>query len=240
MIDKIKAAFQVAFSLLKILCVALKNHSLHPSKLSKQNSKMRYILLLFFTVFFAAQNANAQTYEDSLQAYHTKYKMDFLTEPNSPLKASDTGFIHFYAPDKNYCVEAVFKATPDAKTFKMETHSGKVKDYRQYGVLQFTLMGKTCSLEVYQSIALMKNEKLKNYLFVPFNDATNYETTYAGGRYLDLSIQDIVNNKVILDFNKCYNPYCAYASGYSCPIPPKANKLAIKIEAGEKNFTKPE
>lgn len=93
-------------------------------------------------------------------------------------------------------------------------------------------------LEVYQSPALMQKEELKDYLFIPFNDLTNYETTYAGGRYLDISRKDIKNNQVVIDFNKCYNPYCAYASGYSCPIPPAANKLNAKIEAGEKMFGK--
>lgn len=91
---------------------------------------------------------------------------------------------------------------------------------------------------MYQSIALMQQEELKDYLFIPFNDLTNYETTYAGGRYLDISIKDIQGNRVVLDFNKCYNPYCAYASGYSCPIPPAANRLSVRMDAGEQLFGK--
>jgi uncharacterized protein (DUF1684 family) len=48
-------------------------------------------------------------------------------------------------------------------------------------------------------------------------------------------MEDIVNNKVVIDFNKVYNPYCAYVSGiYNCPIPPKENNLTIAIKAGEK------
>ena len=64
--------------------------------------------------------------------------------------------------------------------------------------------------------------------------------TYGGGRYIDLTITDIKNNLIELDFNKCYNPYCAYSDGYSCPIPPDENNLKIKIEAGEKKFAKPQ
>jgi uncharacterized protein (DUF1684 family) len=75
-------------------------------------------------------------------------------------------------------------------------------------------------------------------LFIPFNDLTNYEETYGGGRYLDVSTTDIVNGKMVVDFNKSYNPYCAYSDGYNCPIPPDANKLQVTIKAGEKNYGK--
>jgi hypothetical protein len=65
---------------------------------------------------------------------------------------------------------------------------------------------------------------------------TNYETTYGGGRYIDLSLKDIKEGKITLDFNKCYNPYCAYSDGFSCPIPPSENYLSTEIRAGEKVF----
>jgi uncharacterized protein (DUF1684 family) len=73
-------------------------------------------------------------------------------------------------------------------------------------------------------------------LFVPFKDRTNYDATYGGGRYIDLSTKDIVNGRILLDFNKCYNPYCAFADGFNCPIPPDENSLPIEIAAGEKTF----
>lgn len=133
---------------------------------------------------------------------------------------------------------ASFERASDSLPFEMHTHSGKVKMYRKYGRVCFRMDKKKQVLEVYQSLTLLQNEEMKDYLFIPFNDLTNYETTYAGGRYMDISIKDIKNEKVLLDFNKCYNPYCAYASGYSCPIPPDANKLQLKITAGEKLFGK--
>jgi uncharacterized protein (DUF1684 family) len=86
----------------------------------------------------------------------------------------------------------------------------------------------------------MKKPGLKDYLFVPFTDLTNYATTYAGGRYLELRTGEIKNGQVVLDFNKSYNPYCAYADGYACPIPPDANRLPVAVAAGEMMFGKPE
>ncbi|MFV9484298.1 DUF1684 domain-containing protein, partial [Christiangramia sp. ASW11-125] len=75
-----------------------------------------------------------------------------------------------------------------------------------------------------------------DYLFLPFTDETNGISTYDGGRYLDFSIPE--EKRVTIDFNRAYNPYCAYSGRYSCPIPPKENHLETAIPAGVKKFTK--
>jgi len=76
-------------------------------------------------------------------------------------------------------------------------------------------------------------------LFIPFADVTSGDETYGTGRYIDISTKDIINNTVVIDFNKAYNPYCAYSNGYNCPIPPAENYLAVAIKAGERSFAKP-
>jgi len=193
---------------------------------------------LISILFLLAQKITAQTFADSVFQHRQNYRNDFIKDEHSPLGAQDTAWLRFFAPDKKYRVIATFKMTPDATNFQMPTHSGKAKTYRKYGYLTFVLKGERMQLEVYQSPDLMKIAEYKDHLFVPFNDLTNYEETYGGGRYLDLSLNDIRDNTVVLDFNKSYNPYCAYASGYSCPIPPEANRLPIPIKAGEKMFGK--
>jgi len=179
----------------------------------------------------------SQSYADSVMKYRQQYKRDFLTDANSPLKAKDTGYLRFYAPDRDYCVIATFTRTPASKPFMMPTHSGKNKPYKEYGTLSFTIRDTALILHVYQGVDLM-NDASKNHLFIPFTDLTNYEETFGGGRYIDLSTNDIQDNTYLLDFNKCYNPYCAFAEGYSCPIPPQENSLRIEIRAGEKLFDK--
>lgn len=196
---------------------------------------MKQFLLPAFLLLLAC-NGHAQSYTDSIHRWRQHYKEEFLADAHSPLKAADTGFLRFFEPDAAYNVVAVFTATPSAKSFDMATHSGKTKKYRQYGTLRFEISGKPYTLAVYQGLDLIKNPELKDYLFIPFNDLTNYEETYGGGRYIDLRTGDIVKGQVQLDFNKCYNPYCAFAGGYSCPIPPDENKLQVAIRAGEKNF----
>jgi len=87
-------------------------------------------------------------------------------------------------------------------------------------------------LTVYRSLAH------KDYVLLLFNDETNGKETYGGGRYIDMSENEFKNGEVTLDFNKAYNPYCAFSAGYSCPKPPDGNNLNIAVQAGEKKYGK--
>jgi uncharacterized protein (DUF1684 family) len=69
-------------------------------------------------------------------------------------------------------------------------------------------------------------------LFCPFKDKTNGKQSYGAGRFLDFEEKDLEN--MVVDFNYAYNPYCAYNSNFSCPIPPLENHLEIAVMAGEK------
>ena len=73
-------------------------------------------------------------------------------------------------------------------------------------------------------------------LFLAFADETSARETYGAGRYLDLKKIGGAT-EIELDFNRAYNPYCAYAEGFSCPLPPPENILKIAIRAGEKTYT---
>lgn len=196
---------------------------------------MKKEIQFIIALLLLSNSSNAQSYSDSILQHREHYKQEFITEERSPLKGNDTAFLHFYAPDAAYRVMAKLKKTPAAKPFPMPTHSGKNKTYRQYGTLHFKLHDTAMVLHVFQSIDLMKKDKkYETHLFIPFTDLTSNFETYGGGRYIDLSTDDIKKDQVIeLDFNKCYNPYCAYAEGYSCPIPPAENRLPIVIYAGE-------
>jgi len=157
---------------------------------------------------------------------------DSATTPlNAEAKKEFKG-IHFYPVNMDYVVKAAFKRTPKEKIFEMPT-SGKItKQYVKYGEVNFTLMGTAYKLSVYQSIALASQRKYRNFLFIPFRDATSGKDTYGGGRYIDLTIPQ--TDTIVINFNKAYHPYCAYTEGFNCPIPPGENYLPVKIEAGVK------
>ena len=180
----------------------------------------------------------AQTYWESMVKHRQEYKDGFLKNVNSPLKQTDLASLDFYEIDSIFKVNSSFMKTTDKAIFKIPTSDGKQKEYFKYGTLTFTLKGQIQQLNVYRSLTLMRMPQYKNYLFVLFKDQTNGTETYGGGRYLDLQVTDIQGDDLILDFNKAYNPYCAFSNGYSCPIPPQENHLKMGIEAGEKIFKK--
>lgn len=190
-------------------------------------------LLLLLPLSFMA---NAQSYEDSILQFRKQYISELLADKRAPIQPQQVKSLNFFPPNKGYRVWADFTETPGSKPFLIQTHSGKQKPYREYGIFNFTLHNEKFVLHVYQSVDLIKEDAHKDDLFIPFNDESNYDATFGGGRYIDLTKNDIKYNKVLLDFNKCYNPYCAYADGYSCPIPPQENHLHTSIEAGEKVF----
>ncbi|WP_226913065.1 DUF1684 domain-containing protein [Flavicella marina] len=161
----------------------------------------------------------------------------FANDDTSPLKNKDRKqfqALPFFEWNKAYVVIASVRLTPDAPLFKMETTTNRNPLYQQYAVATFLLNGQKQTLKIYQSQDSKFSFDYKDYLFLPFKDLTNGEETYEGGRYLDVFISNIINGEILLDFNRAYNPYCAYNHNYSCPIPPVENHLNTKIEAGVK------
>ena len=187
-------------------------------------------------IMFSYLNSFSQDYQTQIETYRTKYKNEFLEDENSPLKKQDLKFLRFYQPDSNYLVKSSF--TPIADTIGFDMQNGIIKRYFVYGYVEFELKSSQQKLFIYQSEKLKSKEGFEDYLFIPFTDETNYQETFGGGRYLDFRIDDIQYGVLWIDFNKAYNPYCAFKEGYSCPIPPKENDMKISIEAGEKLFGK--
>lgn len=164
---------------------------------------------------------------------NAEYK-DASTSPLKKKDRSDFKSLDFFKFDSTYVVTATLKRTPNTEWFKMKTTTSRESEERIFGILTFQLKEKTFSLNVYQGKELMKDEDFKDYLFLPFLDNTNGDTTYGGGRNIDLRIPE--GDTIEIDFNKAYNPYCAYNERYSCPIVPRENYLDTKIEAGVKKF----
>jgi uncharacterized protein len=177
--------------------------------------------------------AQDRIYIDSLKKFQLKYVQEHEVVTGKYKK-----LFRFFPVNKTYLVNCTFEAIKDTVGFIMKTSGAISKKHYRFGKLLFTINGIKQQLTIYQSDMLMNTPEYEDYLFVPFTDVTTGDATYGSGRYLDLRMGDIKNNTLLLDFNKCYNPYCAYTSGYNCPIPPKENRLAIAIKAGEKVFPK--
>jgi len=197
------------------------------------NIKLISLALLFVLNF----SAFAQSFNEQIATHREKYKADFISNEHSPLKEQDLKYLHFYDANSNYQIVAKVMVLENEKPFKMPTYAGTTAEYIRYAKLSFDLLGQPLQLTLYKNIALSANPAYKDYLFLPFTDLTNNKETYGGGRYMDLKGSDIKNGTITLDFNKAYNPYCAYSDGYRCPIPPEENDLGVEIKAGEQKYT---
>jgi uncharacterized protein len=194
--------------------------------------KVFFILSLCFGFYYGFSQSS---YKDSLQAYLNDY-----VKNHEVVTGDNKKYMQFYTPDENYRVIARFEKAAGPKWFKIATSGKEEKLYRVYGTVSFKINDSTYKLNLYQSQDLMKDPEYKDYIVLLFSDMTSGKETYEAGRYIDFTTKDIQNGLIILDFNKAYNPYCAYEKGkYNCPIPPIENRLPIAITAGEKIYDKP-
>jgi uncharacterized protein (DUF1684 family) len=201
---------------------------------------LRVIRFLFISVIFLSACASIKIdpeYKKEILEWQEQMNRDFANPLTSPLDKKDLETfesLDFFPVNPKYRVKAKIVRNPDPEPFEFPTNTTRTPVYIKYADAYFHLDGKEHHLEIYQNVRLSQTEKYKDYLFLPFGDETNGKTTYHGGRYLDLHIPG--GDTLIIDFNKAYNPYCAYSARYSCPLIPKQNILKIKIKAGVKKF----
>jgi uncharacterized protein len=196
---------------------------------------MKLIVSLLVSLILAGPSfAQGKTYFDSLQSFRDKY-----VNEHEVIKDKERELLRFYPFDKKYCLTTRLEKIDEAPWFPMET-SGKLKKlYRVYGILHFELDNTPLKLHVYQSKDLLSISQYSDYLLIAFTDKTSGEETYDNGRYIDATIAEMESGNYLLDFNKAYNPYCAYISNkYNCPVPPKENDLPVLIASGEMKFGK--
>ena len=192
--------------------------------------KKMLFLLLLLNIFWLTAQETSKEFQDTLNK-------EYGTREESPLTDDDFKVfkgLDFYPINEKFIVEAKFTRTPNEKVFKMKTSTSRVPEYVKYGELLFTIDGKDFKLNLYQNIELIKKAGFEDYLFLPFSDLTCGKESYIGGRYIDMRISK--GATMTIDFNKAYNPYCAYNYKYSCPIVPLENNLDIAILAGVKKF----
>jgi uncharacterized protein (DUF1684 family) len=203
---------------------------------------MKNIILLFSILLTTSCNSQGKRALIGETDYQQKLNASYKDASKSPLKKKDLKKfkgLDFFPVDSSFIVTAKLVKTIDAPTFEMATTTDRKPLYKEYGMLSFTLKGKDCKLTIYRSQDDERDEKYKDYLFLPFTDDTSGNESYGGGRYMDVMITDEKEDgTIVLNFNNTYNPYCAYNDRYSCPLTPRKNHLDIEIKAGVKVFEK--
>ena len=201
---------------------------------------MKYLIV--FLLFFFSEVNTAQTESEmiaEIEAFRASENEKFGSEETTILKPEDLKSfegLEFYAINLKLRVEARFVRTPNEKPFLMPTTTARLPEYVKYAEAHFVIEGKPFQLNLYQNTTPHEDPQYKNHLFLPFTDYTSGDGSYGGGRFIDTYIPE--GDTIVIDFNQSYNPYCAYNSVYSCPIPPKENDLKVRVEAGVRDFGK--
>lgn len=164
---------------------------------------------------------------DELIGYRREKDQFFKASPDSPLtpeQQADFDGLRYYEhnPDLELIVEV--EQVEEGKSFLMETTTGEMRAYRRFARFTFTVDGTDAALTIYET---------PFGFFLPFTDANAGDETYPAGRYLEP--ERLSATRFHVDFNLAYNPFCAFSSGYSCPITPAENRLTVPIRAGERN-----
>ncbi len=208
---------------------------------------MRYWIILISLALLACEpssdeTAKTATYEETIQAHRQKTDSLFREPGASPLPSMEViaGFsgLSYFPIDSTYRLRVPWKRVRDATPFVMPTTGDHENQYVLFGSAFITLSGRQDTLHIYQNLDLVEEGRLEESLFIPFRDATTGQSTYGGGRYLDVPIPD--SDTMEIDFNLAYNPYCVYNYSYSCPIPPPENTLSMAVKAGEKMIEIPQ
>ena len=191
--------------------------------------------LSFLFILSLLQSCQDEAYLQEISLFQFELNQKFADVNESPLTEADRKLFNklpFFPVLEKYRVVAKFVRTPNEPVFEMETTTERKPLYKKYGEAYFELDHASVKLIVFQNQELIKNAGYENYLFLPFGDLTNGKESYGGGRFIDLKIPE--GDQLIIDFNKSYNPYCAYNHEYSCPIPPPENRIELAIYAGVK------
>ena len=140
--------------------------------------------------------------------------------------------LSYWEPNSDWRYIGAVNFYPTRSRVSMMTSTGEIRPFELAGWLSFVYEGTAQNLQVYRSLDRPAAEG--SDWFLPFADQTNKMETYASGRYLDL--EPLEDGRFVLDFNRAYNPYCAYADAkqFSCPLPPEENRLPIHVTAGER------
>jgi len=175
--------------------------------------------------------AELETWEIALVEWRIEKNEGFMQSAESPLpEGMREGFegLDYYFPEKTFRYRLPLDETAGGSTAQLAKRKGEQSTYEVRGKIRFQHDGQDLELTVYGPTG-----DGDDTLWLPFYDKTNGESTYGGGRYCNLELA--ADGTVEVDFNKAYNPFCAYdAERWNCTLPPAENTLPLRVEAGEK------
>lgn len=177
---------------------------------------------------------NDDRYQDELKRDRAEREQYLKTSTASPFRDKMDRFhpLSWFNPDPAFRIQADLEPVKKREPRTLATSDGSVRTYLTYAWASFDLGNLRHRLLIME---VLDSGPQRGTLFLAFTDETSGGETYGAGRYLDLPKVPGATT-IVLDFNKAYNPYCAYNDTFSCPLPPTENNLKAAIRAGEKDF----
>lgn len=152
-----------------------------------------------------------------------------VRDPDAPSRRDFVG-LTWFEPDPSWAIDATFEAHPEGHTLRIADVTGSVAEQPNPGAVTFRRDGEVQRLQAVQSSPEAR-------MWFIFSDGTSGRETYGLGRFLYFDPPQ--NGRVHLDFNEAFNPPCAFNPHTTCPLPPPANRLTLRVDAGEKAYTGP-
>lgn len=196
-----------------------------------------WFLIIFFLIAFIiyisipdnSKVEKLKSNQDSIATINSRAQKDesFRTLDDSPIKdkANFKG-LTYYPYQSAWKLDFQVKKLDEIKEIEVKMTDGSVEKMVLFAIISTEKNGKQLSLDLYQHS--------NGNFFLAFKDLTAPIETYGGGRYIDIPADQLNGNKITVDFNQAYFPYCAYNETYACPVPPQRNSIPLKIQAGER------
>jgi hypothetical protein len=208
------------------------------------SSKAGYVLIviLFLTLLITEackekkfDDPQMKTYVENLLKERKEKDYSLQFDINSPFNRDTTITfkpLNYYEPNPDFIFKSKLIQYDVQDTVSILGTKGETRPAILLGFLELKKDDKVHKVNVYKSFSRTGEP----YYSIWFTDQTTGEETYGVGRYLDFELNDHPEFVYTIDFNKAYNPYCAYSSLFTCPIPRVEDYIDMEIEAGEKNF----
>jgi hypothetical protein len=160
---------------------------------------------------------------DEYRKLKDQYMKQELESPLTPEQREAFTGLEYFSENPDLRLELSIEEFPEKTVIEMQTSTGDIQQHTRFGRIRFSVEDQEVTLTIFKD---------PHGYFLPFADSLAGMETYGAGRYLEPEPRG--KNRVLVDFNLAYNPYCAYNDLYSCPLSPFENRLKVPIRAGEK------
>lgn len=202
-----------------------------PSTLILATVAITVVVIMFYSM---STGTIERGYSEQVEIERQQKDEFMKSDPASPFAKDTAAFtgLKYFPPDPGYKVVADLEYVKEKDVVVLNTNDGVQQRYIEYAYATFKLNDVDNKLLI---LEVMESGPFRGTLFLAFADLTSAFETYGAGRYLDVAKTPGANT-ITLDFNEAYNPYCAYAEDFSCPLPPRENVLNVALKAGEMTY----